>query len=122
MFAICPHCQKETLITVEPVYEGLRKVGECRHCAACGGALPAESGRAAPASSSSSSADPLAALFGGDAAPEPPELFDVEAETGRMCRKCAHYVLHPFTQRCALHDREVQATDSCDRFERKPRA
>lgn len=114
MFATCPHCQKETLFTVEPVYDGFRKVAERKTCSACGKTLDGDSPPA-----SSSKPDPLAALFGDDATPEKLNLFDVEEETGRLCRKCKHYVLHPFTQRCGLHDMEVQATDSCPQFAAK---
>jgi hypothetical protein len=39
---------------------------------------------------------------------------------GQNCRYCGHYLVNPFTQRCALHFREVQATDCCDDFEPKP--
>ena len=30
------------------------------------------------------------------------------------------YVVNPFTQRCGLHNRVVQATDYCDDFETRP--
>lgn len=109
MFRKCDQCGKETLFVTEAVYEGFKKIGELRRCSACG----AEAGNgsmAAPA------ADPLADLFGEDARPQGLSLFDVEAETGRLCRKCRHYVIHPFTQRCGLYDKEVSATDSCGDF------
>jgi len=47
--------------------------------------------------------------------PGAPQVFK-EAEKGRFCRYCRHYVVNPFAQRCALHRREVEATDTCSRF------
>lgn len=109
---MCEKCHQETLFVSEPVYEGFKKIGESYRCSGCG-ALQAS------ARTASANVDPLAALFGKDAAPEKISLFDVDAETACLCRKCAHYVIHPFTQRCGLHDREVSATDSCEQFEAK---
>ena len=113
MFAPCPICKQETLFTVDAVYDGFKKVGESRTCSVCGYVMKGDRPEAAPKK------DPLADLFGDDAKPERIELFDVEKETGKMCRKCMHYVIHPFTQRCGVHDIEVQATDSCEQFEKK---
>lgn len=110
MLKFCESCKKETLFTVEAVYDGFTKTGETSTCSECG--QVSEAGRR-----NAEKKDPLAALFGEDAVPEKLELFDVEAETARLCRKCAHYVIHPFTQRCGLHDREVSATDSCPQFQ-----
>lgn len=116
MFEFCPHCNQDALIKVEAVYDGFTKTGETRTCTSCGKEVEAN----VPASSASTEKkDPLAALFGEELNDEAPDLFDVEAETSRLCRKCRHYVLHPFKQVCGLHDREVQATDSCPQFEAK---
>ncbi|MDF3128120.1 hypothetical protein P0Y35_02805 [Kiritimatiellaeota bacterium B1221] len=111
MLKFCDHCQQETLFIPEAVYEGVKKVGENLKCSGCGH-LSAH--KTAPAAK----VDPLAALFGEDAEVEKVSLFDVDAETACLCRKCAHYVIHPFTQRCGLHDREVSATDSCDQWQK----
>jgi DNA-directed RNA polymerase subunit RPC12/RpoP len=111
MFNICSSCGKEVLFLAEPVYDGFKKTGEILTCPTCGFTADAAPCSAAP------KADPLAALFGDDHRPETVDLFDVEAETAKSCRKCTHYVIHPFTQRCGLHDREVSATDCCSDFE-----
>ncbi|MGA0333300.1 MAG: hypothetical protein ACO3NW_05035 [Kiritimatiellia bacterium] len=112
MFKFCKKCQEETLFVSEAQYEGFQKVAEKQKCTVCG----TESQASAPPPRK---ADPLAALFGEGRAEKKPDLFDVEAETARLCRKCTNYVLHPFTQRCGLHDKEVAATDSCEQFEAK---
>jgi len=115
MLKFCSVCGEETLFVGEAVYEGFSKTGEVQRCTVCGTEAASESG----ASAKTKKPDPLAALFGDDAGPERVEVFDVEGETAQLCRKCAHYVLHPFTQRCGLHDREVSATDSCAQFTAK---
>lgn len=109
---MCKKCHQETLFVSEPIYEGFKKIGESLRCNGCG-AVQRSDKIVVP------KADPLAALFGEDLAPEKLNLFDVDAETAHLCRKCANYVIHPFTQRCSLHDREVSATDSCDQWEAK---
>jgi len=49
-----------------------------------------------------------------------PDIF-AEDEKGRNCRYCKHYVVNPFTQRCGLHGRTVEATDTCEDFQSAPR-
>jgi len=112
MFQTCTQCLKESLFTSEPIYEGFKKVGETFRCTGCGAAQSKRK-------HDKTKADPLAALFGDDTQPEKIELFDVAAETAKLCRKCTHYVIHPFTQRCGLHDIVVLATDTCPQFEAK---
>ena len=101
----------------EAVYDGFRKIGETLTCPACGHRMTA--GDSPPAAPKKPKGDAAWARFAAEDQPESLNLFDVEAETGRLCRKCRHYVVHPFTQRCMLHDKEVAATDSCPQFEAK---
>ena len=111
MQKFCEHCQQETLFVSEAVYDGFKKIGENQICSGCGTVSTSKT-------SSAPKIDPLVELFGDEPTEEKSSLFDVEAETAKLCRKCAHYVIHPFTQRCGIHDREVSATDSCDQFEK----
>lgn len=109
---VCAACGAETLLLRRPVFEGLTKTGESLSCASCGHEYPTE-------------AD---VPFKDDARPE--VFFDAdrsaevkvfaEKETERLCRHCANYVVNPFVQWCALHKKEVEATDTCDRFEPRP--
>ena len=48
--------------------------------------------------------------------PEKIEVFE-DSENSRLCRYCSNYIVNPFTQFCAIHKKEVQATDTCPRFE-----
>ncbi len=108
----CPACGREALLLRAPRYEGLKKTGEDLTCSACGHAFPDE------ASVPFLTADRPAVFTDADrSAVVDPFAHD---ERGRLCRYCAHYVVNPFLQWCARHKREVQATDVCDRFERKP--
>ncbi|MCC5848782.1 MAG: hypothetical protein JJU29_11885 [Verrucomicrobia bacterium] len=116
MFQHCPACGEDVIFVTEAVYDGFRKTGETHRCTACGHVLR----DAAPAKKPlKKKGDSAWAAFSSEDEAKPLNLFDVEAETGRLCRKCAHYVVHPFTQRCSLHDIEVSATDTCDQFEAK---
>ena len=62
--------------------------------------------------------DPELKVFTDADKSEQVDVFE-EDEKARNCRHCAHYIVNPFTQRCALHFKEVQATDLCDDFEVK---
>jgi len=110
---ICPACGAEALLRREARYEGLKKVGETLRCSACGHEFPGEAcvpfkDRATPRIFGEEDKLPKVDLFAND-------------EKGRNCRHCRHYVVNPFTQRCGLHFREVQATDSCVEFEPRQR-
>jgi hypothetical protein len=107
---ICPACGEEALVKREPVYEGFKKVGEKRSCSACGAELPDED-------SLKPAARPSLDIFSDEDRPEAPSIFS-EDERQKCCRYCAHYVVNPFTQRCGLHERDVESTDLCFDFER----
>ena len=96
--AHCPQCERESWIVARPQYDGFRKVGETRHCFFCGYRFPDDDSR-------------IEFI-------EKKELniFDREAAR-KVCGHCRHFVVNPFTQKCAIHRREVTALDSCDRFE-----
>ncbi len=107
----CPGCGAFTLFVTEPVYDGFEKVGDRQKCTQCGHVLAETDpeimvGEAKPG------------IFSDDELPEKPEVFD-ESDTPTFCRHCVHYIVNPFTQRCGLHDKEVQATDTCGDFEEK---
>lgn len=110
----CRACGRETFAVRKPVYEGFRKVGEVYACAACGQEYASE----ADVPFVTRDEKPL---FQKEELPASPQIFRSD-EAARLCRRCAHYVVHPFVQWCALHKKEVEATDSCNRFEARSRA
>jgi predicted RNA-binding Zn-ribbon protein involved in translation (DUF1610 family) len=107
----CPSCGKVALLRREPVYEGFKKTGEQLFCTECGMEFKSEDDVPFVSDDSPvifSDADRSADLA----------LFD-ESEKHCYCRYCANYVLNPFMQWCSEHKKEVEATDTCDRFKAK---
>jgi predicted RNA-binding Zn-ribbon protein involved in translation (DUF1610 family) len=105
---ICPACGQEALLRRKPLYEGFKRISEELACAGCGYVFPDE--KSIPFKER-----PKSNLFNPADLDAKPEVFKA-GETGRLCRHCAHYVVNPFIQRCALQKKEVEATDSCGRF------
>lgn len=110
----CSACGRETLLRREPVYEGFKKTGERLLCAGCGHLYAREEDvpfkdRSGPRIFSESDKSGTPRIFQGD-------------EGKRTCRYCRHYVVNPFAQRCGLRRTFVEATDFCERFEKKPAA
>lgn len=108
----CPACGKVSFLRREPIFEGLRKVGERLSCTDCGHVFAPD--QAIPVKERQ-----RPAIFSDDDRPSEVRLFDASEER-RNCRYCKSYVVNPFTQWCSTHRREVAATDLCDRFERQP--
>ncbi len=109
---LCPACGKEALLLRQPRYEGFSKVGETLSCAACGHVFESEAEvpfkqRAKVNVFTDADRSKDVKVFG-------------EGENKRLCRYCAYYVVNPFMQWCALHKKEVQATDTCPQFTPKP--
>lgn len=107
---ICRNCGADALLHREAVYDGFTKSGEKLTCSACGHEYADE----ADVPFKSKKADPV--IFTEADRSAKVEVFN-EDEAQRLCRLCANYIVNPFTQFCAIHKKEVQATDTCDRFE-----
>ena len=107
---ICRNCGADTLLNREAVYDGFAKSGEKLICSTCGfeyaseTEVPFKSKKASP--KIFTEADRSAKV----------EIFD-EGKNKRICRYCANYIVNPFTQFCAIRKKEVQSTDTCERFE-----
>jgi len=108
---ICSECGEDTFVKHEPVYEGFKKTGDRIVCVACGYEYASE--EVVPYKEKK-----LIQVFSESDRPNKSDLFSDDAEV-RNCRRCGHYVLNPFVQRCGLHHKLVEATDTCDKFERK---
>jgi hypothetical protein len=108
---ICRNCGADTLLKRDAVYDGFTKTGERLICSGCGFEyaseedVPFKAQQVAPE------------VFTDADRSTKIEVFD-EGENQILCRYCANYIVNPFTQFCALHKKEVQATDTCDQFER----
>lgn len=109
---VCSACGKDTLLMRRPKYDGFTRVGESLTCSSCGHEYASEAevpfkGKKA-----------VRVFTDADRSAEV-KVFH-EDEKGRVCRYCASYLVNPFTQWCSLHRKEVEATDTCDRFTRRP--
>ncbi|MBN1673025.1 MAG: hypothetical protein JXR37_18410 [Kiritimatiellae bacterium] len=105
---VCSACGADTLLVREPQFEGIRRVGEILKCATCGHVYAAE--EEVPFKDA---ARPR--LFRPPPPPVKPGVLSEEQKV-LTCRLCRHYVVNPFTQRCGLHNRTVDATDTCPDF------
>jgi rubredoxin len=107
----CPGCGREVWVLRKPRYDGFKKTGEDRVCASCGFVFPEGDGEMrAPAK-------PV--VFGDADRSAPVRAFEA-GEADRLCRHCRYYVVNPFRQWCGIHRRDVEATDTCGRFEAPP--
>lgn len=109
---ICTACGAESLLVRRPTYEGFKRTGETLHCASCG----LEFGSEADVPFKEDADVPR--IFSEADKPATLRVFG-EHENRRLCRHCANYLVNPFTQWCGLHRKEVEATDTCDRFEER---
>jgi rubredoxin len=107
---ICRNCGADTLLNREAVYDGFTKTGEKLICSSCGFEYAAE----ADVPFKAKKAGPK--IFTDADRSAKVEVFN-EGENKRICRYCANYIVNPFTQFCAARKKEVQATDTCDRFQ-----
>ena len=105
---ICTVCGADPFVRREPVYDGFVKKGEVFICASCGHRYTAEA--EVPFKQKT-----VASIFTDADKSGKVNIFKGD-ELGKNCRHCRHYVVNPFTQRCGLHNRIVQATDVCDKF------
>ena len=64
-------------------------------------------------------APPKPVVFGDEDRSPVPHVF-TEGEAEKLCRRCVFYVVNPFRQWCSKNKRDVEATDTCEQFERIP--
>lgn len=110
----CPACGQDSLLLRKPHYEGFTRTGDDLSCASCGHPFASEAevpfkGR------------PAVKVFTDADRSREVKVFN-EHEADRLCRHCANYMVNPFTQWCTHHRKEVQATDTCAQFHRRPPA
>jgi uncharacterized protein (DUF983 family) len=109
---ICSACGHDSLLLRSPKYDGFTKIGETLACSSCGheyeneDEVPFKEARQAPSIFSDADRTEKSVVFSGN-------------DGRQLCRHCQNYVVNPFTQRCGLHMRAVEATDSCAEFMEK---
>ena len=114
---LCPHCGERTLVKEKKILdENFSPVGVKFDCAFCGGELENPAAASVPApSKQEEAAERLSRLLGGERVAK--VGFAPEADDGHFCLHCRNFVKHPFMNRCGLTMKEVQAIDSCEKFE-----
>jgi hypothetical protein len=105
---VCTACGTDALLRIEPIFEGFRKTGERSFCASCGFEFPA--GQVPFKEKKTIS------VFSEADREKKVDVFSRD-DRGRNCRYCEHYTVNPFTQRCGLTNRIVQAMDCCEKFQ-----
>jgi hypothetical protein len=119
---ICRNCGADSLLNREAIYDGFAKIGEKLICSSCGFEyadhedIPYKIQKADPVIFTEADRSEKIEIFTEADRSANFVFFDVE-ENKRLCRYCANYTVNPFTQFCATHKKEVQSTDTCNRFE-----
>lgn len=118
----CPHCGKNTFAVREAVMDGWTKKGEVLKCASCGkviGPCAEEADKEQEATEGSAGKrQALAALLGGDDAPETTSAAFLSEEK-HFCRDCAFRVMNAFRIRCMKHEKDVNPMDDCPDFRKR---
>lgn len=98
-FIKCPQCSQRAPLKIEKIFDDtFNPIGEKKICAFCKTEFKENEIEYAPAKT--------------------PKIFDPSAER-KICQYCRHYVMNPWTQKCMVWNKEVTATDSCEKFEKK---
>ena len=95
---LCPECSQESVLKVVKKFDGFMVIGESRVCALCGHEFP-------------DGEIPFLER-------ERSDFFD-DVGKGNVCRNCVSFAVNPWVQKCVIKDEEVDALDTCDKFEKK---
>lgn len=106
---ICRQCGADTFLNRDAVYDGFTKTGERLSCSGCGFEYASE--EEVPFKAQQGAPE----VFTDTDRSAKIEVFN-EGENQQLCRYCTNYIVNPFTQFCAQHKKEVQATDTCPQF------
>jgi rubredoxin len=107
---ICRKCGADTLLQRDAIYDGFAKTGEKLSCSSCGFEYDSEE----DIPFKEIKAEPV--IFTDADRSAVVDVFD-EDENTQLCRYCRNYIVNPFTQFCSIQKKEVQATDTCSKFE-----
>lgn len=114
---LCPHCGEKSFLKEKKCFDDSFALKEVKFfCALCGGEIRNTSEKSPAPSKAAAAAERLSALLGGEKVAR--VTFAPEADDGHFCLHCRNFIKHPFMNRCGLTLKEVEATDSCDSFEK----
>lgn len=114
----CPVCKEPSMAKLKNKLDGFTKVGEVLVCMLCGAELGS-----------------VDASTTNDVVPNDQKLHDlsmllgaVPVATARLaaaenekcfCKDCAHFLKHPFVDRCDLDNRPVDPMDDCEKYQKR---
>lgn len=116
---ICPACKEESMLKIKNKLDGFTQVGKVFVCMLCGaeiGEVPAESDTGKNADSNDK-LNKLGSLLG--AAPAATARLAAADDEKRFCKDCAHFLKHPFVDRCDRDNHPVDAMADCEFFEKR---
>jgi len=109
----CTACGRVALARADPVYQEFKKVAEAFVCTDCGHRYSSRAETPFVASAGRPK------VFTEADKPVAAQVFKAD-ERRHSCAWCRHFIINPFNQRCGISNREVEATDVCDRFAAQP--
>jgi len=115
---ICPVCGQEILVQEKALMDGWEAVGKVLFCPMCDAHLSRQSETSLdidPEEESDTSSSALTDLLGESEEPPAPTL-DTEGKKQPFCRDCSYMIVHPFMNRCTLHECEVNPMSDCADF------
>lgn len=119
---VCPECGQEIFVQEKTLMDEWKPVGKVLVCPLCGAHLSREGHHSIDSEDEDEKKKPatsaLSALLGEDDSDAIPSLEFDEGE-GHFCRDCSYYIVHPFMNRCTLHECEVNPMADCGDYARR---
>ena len=114
---ICPVCGEPSMAKLKTQMDGFRKVGEVLVCMMCNAELEPYRAETAAAVAETRKLNDLGVLLG--AVPVARARLTAADDEKRFCKDCAHFMPHPFVDRCDIDNHPVEAMDDCDKFAKR---
>ena len=113
---ICPFCHESSIAKAKTKLDGFTPVGTVLVCMLCNAELAGleEASTENTTAPESQKLQDLGVLLG--AAPAARARLAAADDEKRFCKDCAHFLKHPFVDRCDLDNHPVEAMDDCEKF------
>lgn len=116
---ICPFCHEASIVKVKTKLDGFTTVGQVLTCMLCNAELGTvdDEKNDNTAGPDSQKLQDLGMLLG--AAPAARARLAAADDEKRFCKDCAHFLKHPFVDRCDLDNHPVDPMDDCEKFQKR---
>ena len=114
---ICPKCGEPSIAKLKARFDGFQAKGNVLCCMLCGAELEVAADRLPESSSAENNGkklNDLSVLLG--ATPVATARLAAADDEKRFCKDCAHFLKHPFVDRCDLDNHPVEVMDDCEKF------